>query len=365
MVGKTKDGVFYFYVRYTDAQGNKKQKKVENRNWKTRKETKAAEDLFLLSASTQTLRITVDQLFQLYREENLNKIKLRSITTQNKFYSLHIQQFFGKLLVSDITNRDILKWQNYLLAKRFSNNYSGSIQQFFRTILNFGVKYRYISQSPFVNDFVVNHEERKEEMMIWTIADFNNFISYVEDPVFEGAFMVLYWCGLRKGEMMALQVKDINFDKLTITVSKTYDIENKVFTTPKTNNSFRTVQMTEEVRDSLLVIKEHYSKAFGYDEDALMFGFSEPISSSTLKRFQERACIKSGVKIIRIHDLRHSHVSLLISMGFNAYEVAKRLGHTVDMVNNVYAHLFLDSQIEMVDRLQEASRKAKNLRIRN
>lgn len=82
------------------------------------------------------------------------------------------------------------------------------------------------------------------------------------------------------------------------------------------------------------------------------------LHQSSIDRHKNSAAVKAGVKIIRMHDFRHSHVSLLVDMGFTPVEIADRLGHTVEMVNNVYSHLFVGSQKRMAEKLEEASKKA-------
>lgn len=67
----------------------------------------------------------------------------------------------------------------------------------------------------------------------------------------------------------------------------------------------------------------------------------------------DRGCKESGVKRIRVHDLRHSHVSLLINMGFTALAIGKRVGHSAEKITYRYAHLFPSVQTKMVDRLDQ------------
>lgn len=67
----------------------------------------------------------------------------------------------------------------------------------------------------------------------------------------------------------------------------------------------------------------------------------------------DRGCKESGVKRIRVHDLRHSHVSLLINMGFTALAIGKRVGHSAEKITYRYTHLFPSVQTEMVDRLDQ------------
>lgn len=67
-----------------------------------------------------------------------------------------------------------------------------------------------------------------------------------------------------------------------------------------------------------------------------------------------RGCKISGVKRIRVHDLRHSHVSILIDMGYSATDIANRVGHESIDITYRYAHLFPNSQQGMAARLQDA-----------
>jgi integrase len=352
MIGK-RNGVLFFSVRYKDSLGNTKAKFMQSKEWKTKREAKEAMDVFLLSVKTNYDKITVDQLFMLYREHTKEKIKQHSIDTQDNYYFNHIKPYLGDLIIRNISPRDILKWQNYLVSKKFSNRYSSSIQHFFRTLINFGLKYEYINRNPFKGDFIVNHEEKKEEMEIWTIDEFNRFIPYAPNLMYEAFFTVLYWSGLRKGEAAALRVEDIDFKNSQINVTKTYDFVNKISTLPKTRNSIRTVAITDNVKSLLEALCKAHKASYEYSEDRYVFGYDAPLAATTIERIKHKMCLASGVKEIRVHDLRHSHVSLLVSLGFSPIEIAKRLGHTVDMVNNVYSHLFKDSQQRMVDRLND------------
>ena len=75
------------------------------------------------------------------------------------------------------------------------------------------------------------------------------------------------------------------------------------------------------------------------------------VTKSYLHREMDRGAKEAGVKRIRIHDLRHSHISLLIDMGFTALAIADRVGHESIDITYRYAHLFPTRQTEMADRL--------------
>ena len=165
-------------------------------------------------------------------------------------------------------------------------------------------------------------EERKE-MLFWTREEYTRFSEAMMDkPLSFYAFEVLYWCGVREGELLALTPADFDFEKRTVSINKSYQRLNKqdVITTPKTPKSNRVIQMPQFLCDEL---QDYLKQLYGVEPDSRMF----PISKSYLHREMDRGCKQTGVKRIRIHDLRHSHISLLIDMGFTALAIAERVGH--------------------------------------
>lgn len=356
MTGKTKDGVWYFRASYQEN-GIRKQKYASDPSWKKR-DAVEAERAFLDTVDRLPGSMTVDQLHAQYIADNQSKIKGRSIYTHDKIYRLHIKPYLGNCVADEITPKDIARWQSYIVGRQFKNNYSKAIQMHLRTLINYGIRHEYIKRDRFHQDFVRNTLEQKQAFDYWTPEEYNRFIAYVQDPTFEAAFSILYWCGLRKGEMMALTIRD--YHNGMISVNKTYDFVGKVTTSPKTFTSIRTVNVIPTVAKMLDDLIESYRLIPGFTEDHLLLGYDRHITASTLQRRMEDACVKSGVKVIRIHDIRHSHVSLLISMGFSGFEIAKRMGHTVDMVNNIYGHWFTESQAQMVNKLEEKAKSVQS-----
>lgn len=91
----------------------------------------------------------------------------------------------------------------------------------------------------------------------------------------------------------------------------------------------------------------YFKQLYGLESDSRIF----PLSKYALKRGMAFGCKTAGVKIIRIHDLRHSHVSLLINMGYSAVAIGNRVGHESVEITYRYAHLFPTVQKEMADKL--------------
>ena len=149
-------------------------------------------------------------------------------------------------------------------------------------------------------------------------------------------FSLLYWSGLRLGEALALKIKDVDLIAGTIKVNKTYSRQSKKLTTPKTLNSYRTVKLTESILYELGEIIISYRDLYGFSDNVYVFGYDTPLHPTTLRRRFYDYIALAKVKRIRIHDLRHSHVSLLRHLGFDRYEVAKRLGNTPQMIDSTY-----------------------------
>lgn len=354
-VGRNKDGTIYYSVRFKDVTGTNRRKKVENKSWKTLKEAKEAERIFLLESGEKS-QITYAELYSLCLKAKRQQLKDRSIKAFRGTHELHILPYFNKKIVDKITRVDIYNWQKELLNKTYnkqlySNRMLDLIQTYFKNVLTFGVQYGYTSSMPFIIPKVTRIEPRKE-INIWTIEEFNKFISVIDDLKWQSVFTTLYYSGIRIGELIALNLSD--YDGQSISISKTFDSHHMKITTPKTKNSYRVVALnracTAMINELLITYPDDDDE--DYQNNAL-FGFHTRLSTTTIERVKNMYCKRSGVKQIKIHEFRHSHVSLLISLGFQPIDIANRLGHTVTMVNEVYGHLFDTSQKNIIKALDD------------
>lgn len=190
-------------------------------------------------------------------------------------------------------------------------------------------------------------KEETKEMLFWTKDEYLKFSEAMMDKELSYyAFEMLYWTGIRTGELLALTPADFDFDKNTVTINKSYqrlDGED-VITEPKTKKSNRVIIMpeflAEEMRDYLKIF-------YSLEPDCRIF----PITKHYLQSEMKRGCKATGVKRIRIHDLRHSHVSLLIHMGYSTLAIGERVGHEAENITYRYAHLFPTVQTEMAEKL--------------
>ena len=190
-------------------------------------------------------------------------------------------------------------------------------------------------------------KKKNREMLFWTKDEYLKFADVMMDkPLSYYAFEMLYWTGIREGELLALTPADFDFEKQTVTINKSFQHLNgrDIITSPKTEKSNRTIKLPNFLCDEIL---DYLKMLYDVGLEDRMF----PVTKSYLYREMERGSKQAGIKRIRIHDIRHSHVSLLIDMGFSATAIADRVGHeSIDITYN-YAHLFPSKQTEMAEKL--------------
>lgn len=192
-------------------------------------------------------------------------------------------------------------------------------------------------------------------MLFWIKEEYLKFAdAMMNKPQSYYAFEILYWCGIRMGELLALTPKDFDFGKCTLTINKSYQRPKgrDAITSPKTPKSNRTIKMSKFLCEE---IQEYIDMLYGLGENKRLL----PITKSYLHHEMDRGSKQSRVKRIRVHDLRHSYISLLIEMEFSAFAIAQKVGHESIDITYRYAHLFPTKQTEMADRLDNlGERKA-------
>lgn len=154
--------------------------------------------------------------------------------------------------------------------------------------------------------------------------------------------------GIRCGELIALTPSDFLLETSELRINKSYQRlrGEDVITKPKTRKSVRTIKMPALLRDEMA---EFIEMRDDVAPDERLFGFTKHF----LVHKMDCDCKASGVKRIRIHDLRHSHVSLLINMGFSALDIAERVGHEAIDITYRYAHLFSAKRAQIADALSK------------
>lgn len=334
---------FYVKTYYTDYTGARKQKM--KRGFKLQREAKEWERAFL-EKMQGTPDMTFQSLYDLYIEDMSPRLRYTTIEGKKNVFANRILPYFGEKPINQITPKDIRDWQTVQISAGYSNAYLDRMQNMLTTIFNYAVSYYHLPSNPC--DKAGHMGKRTRSMQFWTLEQYNRFIPFVTDPAAHTAIQVLFYSGMRFGEMLALTPADIDFDAGTIDINKSYQHRSGggVVSPPKTSNGIRTVTMPNAIMDEL---RAYIDRLYHIEPEERIFLFTKSLIRGNMKRGSEAA----GIPLIRIHDLRHSHVSLLIEMGFSPHLIAERIGDTVQMVNNTYGHLYPTRHKEVADKLNE------------
>lgn len=349
-VYKDKDtGKWRSIYRFTDWTGARKQ--TQHRGFGTKKEAEAWESEMRMK-HTNSLSMTFESFWELYKTDKLNRLKRNTLEMKKNVVETKILPYFAKRKMNEIIPLDIISWQDELLkyrdgsGKGYSPAYLKTIHAQLSAIFNYAQRFYNLPTNPARNAGTLGGETSKE-MLFWTKEEYERFADAMMDkPLSFYAFEMLYWCGIRLGELLALTPADIDFETHMLTINKSYQrIKGEdVITPPKTPKSNRVISMPEFLCEEM---KEFIGMEYGLKDSDRIF----KITKAYLHHEMARGAAESGVKKIRIHDLRHSHVSLLIEMGFSPLAIAERVGHESIRITYHYAHLFPNKQTEIADRL--------------
>ena len=348
-----KTGKWFCKFYYYDWQGVHKQK--WKRGFATKKEALAFEREFLEKESSNP-DMTFQSLYELYMEDMAPRLKKSTLMTKTHICKNHILPYFGNKPINEIKASDVRKWQNKLMnsKKNLSQTYLKTINNQLTCIINYAKRYYDLNTNPCGKAGSIG-KSKAEEMDFWTYEDYIAFREGIKDkPLSYICFQVLYWTGMREGELLALTAADIDFEGKQININKTYQRINgeDIITTPKTRKSKRKVPIPDFLCQEL---QEFISTRYMLRQNERLF----PATKHFLSHEMQRGCKKTGVKKIRIHDIRHSHASLLINQGCDALILADRLGHEkVTTTLNTYSHLFPHKQQELVTGLEQLASNA-------
>lgn len=345
----TERNTWYVAFYYRDWQGNNKKKK--KRGFKTKREALDWEKTF-----RQKQEASLDMLFkdfvEVYAEDMKPRLKYNTWLTKEHIIKTKLLPYFGNKKMNESKAADVVRWQNEMMSFRdedgngYSKVYLKTLQSQLSAIFNHGIRLYELKENP-VRKAGSMGGERRKEMLVWTKEEYKKFSEAIIDkPQAYYAFEVLFWTGLRVGELLALTPADIDFSAKTISVTKSYQrIKGEDYITdPKTEKSNRTVSIPDFLCEEL---QEYLAMLYGFKDDDRML----QITKSFLHHEMIRGSEKAGVKRIRIHDIRHSHVSMLIDMGFSAVDIAGRMGHESIDITLHYAHMFPSAQKDMAEKL--------------
>lgn len=350
-----KRGTWFVSFNYNDWTG-KNCRKVK-RGFKTRREAVEWEQHFLMKEGSD-LDMTFSEFVAAYTRDMQPKLKHNTWLTKEHIVRTKLLPYFKDKKMRDIKPKDIIQWQNKQISYRdekgkpYAPTYLKTLQSELSALFNHAVRFYELKSNPVTKAGPLG-KGRAEEMLFWTKEEYLKFAEAVkEKPYSYYAFQILYWCGLRLGELLALTPQDIDFENKVIRITKSYQrLQGEdIITDPKTPKSKRVISMPDFLCEEL---QDYISRLYGVLPTDRIFHMTK----SYLHHEMSRGSSLAGIKRIRVHDLRHSHVSLLISMGFSAVSIGNRVGHESVDITYRYAHMFPTEQSQMAMKLNEEFRE--------
>ena len=282
------------------------------------------------------------QIVNIYNEYLLYLKKRYKPQTFNNWsynFNANILSFFKNYNLDDICIRDIINWENYILEKNFSNNHNNNLFGMLKKFFHYCYIYYGFDETIFLKADCFPHKVEFKRHNYYTLEEFNQFISCVENEIYKQFFCLMFYCGTRPGEAMALRFSDINENVLSI--NKTIDEHgNREIGLPKTDSSIRDIVIDDTLKNDLINLSKIYQSKFdSFNDDFYVFGGIKPLSSTTINRYKIKACEKANIYLIKLHEFRHSHATFLKDLGVDLHIVSKRLGHNnVSTTLNIYQH---------------------------
>lgn len=342
-----KRGTWYAKFNYTDWTGENKQKL--KRGFKTQREAKAYERDFM-ERSQASPDMTFGNLVQLYMEDCKSRLKPTTYSGKEFLINTKLLPYFENTPINKIEPSSIRRWQNELISheKDYSQTYLKTVHNQISAIFNFACKYYKLPSNP-ARVCGAMGKKNADSMSFWTINEFKKFMPAVSDkPISKAIFELLFWTGMRSGELLALTLNDFDFENKTVSINKNYARHEgaDLILKPKTPKSKRIITIPEFV---CTLIKQYVGQLYDYEPHERLF----PVTKYYLQHEMHRGAKKAAVKRIRVHDLRHSHASLLIELGFSPLLISERLGHeNIETTLQTYSHLYPNKHEEVASRLQ-------------
>jgi integrase len=241
----------------------------------------------------------------------------------------HLQRQYASKLSDGLSPRSV-RYQHVVLHKAL------------QTAMKWGLVARNVA------DGVDVPRARQAEIQTWDEYEVGRFLEVAKDSRYYALFHTALFTGMRRSELLALQWRDIDFHQIHVNRSLHQLAKGSyVFGQPKSARSRRTIALSPS---SVIVLKDHRDRQEGIRAvlgmpskgDDLVFSSPEgkPLRPNTVSRAWAALASRAGVRVIRLHDARHTHASLMLKQGVHPKIVQERLGHaSVQITLDTYSHV--------------------------
>lgn len=336
---------------------------IQKSGFKSRRLAKIAEEELLLATENNSRNnITFQELYDIFIRNKTIKLKPQSIRSLTSRYKNYILPYFKDFRIYEITAQDYVKWQEKIVSYNFSYKYNANLHGCMVAILNYAMDNYDLPKNVAIKNGNFSKSNYLPKVDFWTYEEFKKFMSVVDDKLYYCVYHFLFYTGVRLGECLALKWHDFKGDSISInkTLAKGKKNNEYIITSPKTKSSIRTIKLDKYTIKLLNELKAYYMGYSNYSDDWFIFGGVSALSQTTIGRKKQEYCNKAKVKLIRIHDLRHSNATFLLSNGVPITVISKRLGHRdISTTMNIYSHLVPSDEDKAINAIEKLNFKTK------
>lgn len=350
-----------------DENGKRKQKWFSG--YKTKKEAeRALADIIAKIEKGEYFepkKITLSQFLDEWLDVYCRpKLAPKTYKSYSEIVRLYFKPILGHIELTKLNPAVIQRYYNMLKEeKQLSDTTINYHHRLLRNALKHAVKWQYISKNPC--DAVDPPKKHKIEIKVWNKENIKKAEEIFSDtPIFLHVMLAIY-TGMRLGEICALKWEDINFQEGTCIVRRTIQRVNKeiIIKKPKTENSIRIVVLPQNITKLLKLEKKKQAESkmlFGSEYNTSYDGFISVWEDGRLKepdyvskKFHKILSSAPELPMIRFHDLRHTHATLMLASGVHMKVISERLGHSqIGITMDLYSHVSIDLQKEAIKKLE-------------
>lgn len=336
---------------YTEPKTGESKQKMK-RGFNLKREAEAYEREFLTNLSYSPSMLFAE-FYERYKDDRYPK--LAAHTVQSKKYQMkRILPFFARMPIDEISPRDVTQWHNKLIEDGLKQTTMINLHRCLSAVFNHAMRFYGLASNPCkIAGLPKTRNRTIEPMRFWTIEEFkavnNALIQDGSDTLLQRTLLnLMYWTGIRKGELYALTWGDFELDKAELTVSQSYQrLSGEEVITPTKTGLDRVIRLPDIV---LKLLKKYKATVYDSSPDAPVFPYKKELIENSIKQGSKLA----EVPVIHVHGLRHSNASALISLGVNIVLISKRLGHEkVSTTLNTYSHFFPDDEVSAVEAINK------------
>jgi len=365
-VKKDKNTGKYYYVidiGIDPLTGKRKQKK--KRGFSSKKDAEIA-----LSQLTIDIRhdnyiepdkITLGEFIHQWLKEVKLSVATSTYESYISFFKCHINPRMGHYQIQKIISMTIQKFVYDLVEETdLSPNSVRKVMDMLNVVFKKAVNLKLTKENPTM--FVTLPKKVNAEMTVWDTNEINHFLKHTGNHRYYTVFLIALLTGMRKGEILGLRWKDVDIAQKVIYITQIYDMKSRQFKVgAKTVAGVRSIHISdmlvEQLKKERKVVVAHKLKQGKHFNDydlVVCTRYGNPLDSATLSKQLKAQAKKLSMPVIRFHDMRHTHVTMLIKQNVNVKVISERIGHTSAKITlDKYSHVLPSMQKHVADELDK------------